>query len=42
MKTQPDSHTDFLLVGEVRDEAIKLVVIDSTNDTPALTATAKY
>ncbi len=42
VKTQPDSHTDFLLVGEVRDDSIKLQVIDATTDAPALTATAKY
>jgi hypothetical protein len=42
VSTQPDKHTDFLLVGEVRDEAIKLQVVDAADDTPALTATANY
>jgi hypothetical protein len=42
VKTRPDAHTDFLLVGKVKDDVVELQVVDSASDAPALTATKKF
>lgn len=42
VKSDPEAHTDLLLVGKVTDDLIELQVVDAANDTPALTAQAKF